>query len=378
MSPSMLQSCIPPLAADLAEKLCSLTGGRVGKVCFGSSGSEGVESAMKFARAHTKRDWILFGEGGFHGLTMGALSLMSNPWWKEGFGNLLTETKGIPFGDLYSLRRELATERYACIILEPVQGESGVVVPSKEYLQEASRLCDKHGTLLVIDEVQTGIYRTGKFLASHHFEIAPDMVILAKALSGGHVPVGALLMRDDICRSVYSSLDKSFVHASTFGENRLAMTAGLATLEAAALENVEDRCIKSGELLRSELNKRLEKYEIIAEVRGLGLMNGIVFKTPESLALKMFHKSFAQMHPGLFGQMVVSTLFNCEHILCQMAGNNYYVIKSMPALTIDNQLLMQYIDSIERVCDMIVNEKTKFWVNGLQMATKALAAKIRK
>ncbi|MFO1513730.1 MAG: aspartate aminotransferase family protein [Verrucomicrobiota bacterium] len=322
--PSMLQSHVPTLAAQLAEKLCKLAGGKMEKVYFGSSGSEGVESAIKFSRAFTKRDWILYAEGGFHGLTCGALSLMSNHWWREGFGPLLKETQAIPFGDLEALQKVLATEKYAAYLVEPIQGESGVQVPTREYLHEAQRLCEKHGTLLVIDEVQTGIHRTGPFLASQHFGITPDMVILAKALSGGQVPVGALLMRSDICRSVYSSIDKAFVHASTFSENALAMRAGLATLQVAEREKLGERSTVLGEILRRELQKRLGRFEMVKEIRGVGLFNAIEFQAPKSLGLKLLYAGFNKAHPGLFGQMVVKTMFEQEKFCRKWPASQFH------------------------------------------------------
>lgn len=371
--PSMLQSHVPTLAAQLAEKLCLLAGGKMEKVYFGSSGSEGVESAIKFSRAFTKRDWILYAEGGFHGLTCGALSLMSNQWWREGFGPLLRETQAVPFGDIEPLRKALATEKYAAYLVEPIQGESGVKVPTREYLQEAQRLCERHGTLLVIDEVQTGIHRTGPFIASHLFGITPDMVILAKALSGGQVPVGALLMRSDICRSVYSSIDKAFVHASTFSENALAMRAGLATLRVVEQENLGERSTVLGEKLRDELKKRLARFEMVKEIRGVGLFNAIEFQAPKSLGLKLLYGAFSKAHPGLFGQMMVKTLFAQEKILSQMAGNNFLAIKSLPPLVITEAHIIQYASALERVCDLVVNEKTAFWTQGLKIAAKAFA-----
>jgi len=371
--PTMLQSDIPTLAGELAKRLCALAQGRVSKVYFGSSGSEGIETAIKFSRSFTKRDWILYGEGGFHGLTCGALSLTSNQWWREGFGEMLTQTKGIPFGDIEALKREIKTEKYASFIIEPIQGEQGIIVPTKEYLKEAQAICDKHGTLFVIDEVQTGIHRTGPFLASHLFAIEPDMVILAKALSGGQVPVGALLMRSDISKSVYTSVDKAFVHSSTFSENALAMRAGLATLDVVENENLGARSTELGALLRSELHRRLSRFEMIKEIRGVGLFNAIEFQAPTSLSLKLLYHGFQKAHPGLFGQMVVKMLFEDGKILTQMAGNNYHAIKSLPPLTINEHHVHTFVQALERVCDMIVNEKTKFWSQGLAIGARAFS-----
>lgn len=369
--PTMLQSHVPELAAQLGERLCLKAGGRIEKVFFTSSGSEGVESAIKFARAFTRRPAILYAEGGFHGLTYGALSIMSNPWWREGFGPVLGHTHSVPFGNLAALSKELSTGRYAAYILEPIQGESGINCPPPDYLKDAQRLCDKFGTLLVIDEVQTGLHRTGPFLASKHYGIEPDMIILAKALSGGQVPVGALLMRTDICRSVFSSIDKAFVHASTFGENALAMRAGLATLDVLEREHLAERAETMGNLLRRELRRRLTSFEMVKEIRGLGLFNAIEFQPPQSLGLKILHAGFSRAHPGLFGQMIVKLLFQEVRILSQMAGNNYMVIKSLPPLTVSEAQILKYAAGLERVCELMHNDKTKFWSQGIIIASKA-------
>lgn len=373
--PTMLQSTVCSLAAELGERLCNKAGGRVSKVYFGSSGSEGVESAIKFSRSFTGRDWILYAEGSFHGLTCGALSLMGNSWWREGFGELLRHTQAVQFGDQVALQRELASERYAAVIIEPIQGESGVRVPAPEYLREVQRLCERHGTLFVLDEVQTGIHRTGPFLAAHHFGVTPDMVILAKALSGGQVPVGALLMRDDICRSVYSSVDKAFVHTSTFSENTLAMRAGLATLDVMEDEKLGERSTSLGEFLRAELNSRLSRFEIIREVRGMGLFNAIEFQPPSSTGLKLLYNAFLRAHPGLFGQMIVKTLFEQGKVLSQMAGNDFHSIKSLPPLIISKEQIVAYAMAFEQTCEMIINDKVRFWAQGLSIAAKALSGR---
>src|ERR1700726_3798534 len=180
--PAMIQTHVADLAGELAEKLCERAGGRLPKVFFASSGSEGVEAAIKFARAHTRRAGILSAEHAFHGLTCGALSLMSDKFWSEGFGPLLADTASVPFGDLAALERKLKTKRFAAFIVEPMQSEAGVCVPDREYLQTAESLCRRHGTLLVLDEVQTGMYRTGPFLAAHQCPLEPAIFPMAKAI----------------------------------------------------------------------------------------------------------------------------------------------------------------------------------------------------
>jgi len=181
--PAMLQSHVPELAAELAFRLVQLVGGKPEQVFFTNSGSEGVETAIKFARAHTGRQGLLYAAGGFHGLTCGALSLMRDPFWCDGFGPMLPGTQAVRFGDVETLERQLASRKFAAFIVER-QSEGGIQLPPPHYLRAARDLCDRYGTLLVLDEVQTGMHRTGEFLAAHHFHVQPDMVILAKAVSG--------------------------------------------------------------------------------------------------------------------------------------------------------------------------------------------------
>src|SRR5579872_6650749 len=273
--PAMLQSHVPEAAGELAARLCKLAGGRLSKVFFASSGSEGIESAIKFARAHTGRTGLLYAEGAFHGLTCGALSLMGNPFWREGFGPMLPGAEQIRFGDAQSLEAQLSTRQFAAFIVEPVQAEGGIRIPQREYLQTAQQLCRKYGTLFVLDEVQTGMFRTGKFLAAHHYDLNPDIVILAKALSGGLIPIGAVLMSDAVYKSVYSSLKRAIVHTSTYSENGLAMRAGLATLEVLERERLGKRAIERGNELRRRLRETLSGYEMVRDIRGIGLLSGI-------------------------------------------------------------------------------------------------------
>jgi ornithine--oxo-acid transaminase len=260
--PAMLQSHAPSAAGDLAERLCIKAGGRLTKAFFASSGSEGIETVIKFVRAHTGRRGLLHAEGGFHGLTCGALSLMSNPFWAEGFGPLLPHAVAVPFGDLDALAAELMTEQFAAFVVEPVQAENGIRVPDRRYFQIAQGLCRDTGTLFVLDEVQTGLCRTGPFLAAHHFGLDPDMVVLAKALSGGLVPSGAVLFSDAIFDSVYSSLSRAFVHTSTYSENGLAMRAGLATIDVLEDEDLGSRATALGLYLRQCLARRLSRFEM--------------------------------------------------------------------------------------------------------------------
>src|SRR6202165_1280485 len=207
--PAMLQSHVPEIAGELARRLCELAGGGLEKVSFGSSGSEGVEAPINFARASTGRAGIVYAKSSFHGLTAGALSIMSDAFWREGFGPLLPDTDGVPFGDIAALEKALASKQHAAFIVEPLQAEGGIHVPERAYLQRAQELCHRTGTLFILDEVQTGMYRTGTFLAAHQFDVQPDMVALAKALSGGLIPVSAGLKTKKMYHAVYSSLKRA-------------------------------------------------------------------------------------------------------------------------------------------------------------------------
>ena len=367
--PAMLQSHVPILAGQLAERLCRLAGGRLGKVFFGSSGSEGVEAAIKFARAHTGRSGILGASGGFHGLTCGALSLMTNDFWRKGFGRLLPDTEFVPYGDLHDLELKLASRAFAAFILEPIQSEAGVILPPGDYLKKVQELCRKYKTLFVLDEVQTGFYRTGSFLAAHQFGAEPDMVVLAKAISGGLVPCSAVLMSDAICKSVYSSIQRSLVHTSTFSENGLAMRAGLATLDVLEDEQLGRRATIVGERFRNALAARLSKYEMFSEVRGVGLLNAVQFKTPKSLKLRLGFETLSKIHPALFGQVLVMHLFRDHGILSQVCGNDFMVLKVSPPLTIGEAQLERFVSALEQTLDSVHNSSS-FWVEPIKVGQR--------
>jgi ornithine--oxo-acid transaminase len=371
--PVMLQSNVPELAGELAERLCKLAGGGLSKVFFASSGSEGVETAIKFARAHTDRVGLIACEGAFHGLTCGALSLMDGEYWRKGFGPLLPETAFVPFGDADALERLLATKRYAAFFVEPIQAEGGIRVPEPSYLQLAQDLCRRYGTLFVADEVQTGMFRTGPFLASHHFGVEPDIVVLAKALSGGLVPVSAVLMSDAIHQSVFSSFKRSIVHASTFSENSLSMRAGLATLDVLEKERLGEHAAELGVDLRQQLTDALSGYEMVNEIRGKGLLIGIEFTAPKRLALRIPFEAFARIHPAMFGQILVMRLFRDAGILTQICGNNFMVLKVAPPLVVTSTQISEFVSAVRDVVDL-AHHPGPFWSEALGLARRALAS----
>jgi ornithine--oxo-acid transaminase len=233
------------LAGLLAERLLRFTPGDISKLFFCNSGAEAVEAAIKFSRYTTKRSKILYLEHGFHGLTLGALSLNGEKIFQEGFGLLLPECHPVSFNDLAPLEEALRYRDVAALVFEPIQGK-GVNIPSDDYLPEAARLCRTHGTLLVADEIQTGFGRTGKFFAVEHWGVEPDMICMAKALSGGYIPVGAVAMRKPVMDAVFNRMDRAVVHGSTFSKNNLAMAAGLATLQVMEEEKLVEHAAALG------------------------------------------------------------------------------------------------------------------------------------
>jgi len=369
--PAMIQSHVARLAGELGERLCHLAGGKLSKVFFCSSGSEGVEAAIKFSRAHTGRAGLLYAKSAFHGLTCGALSLMDDPFWRGNFGPLLSDTVAVPFNDLEAVERELSTRRYAAFICEPIQSEAGINIPASDYWRRVQDLCHRYGALLVLDEVQTGMHRSGPFLASHIYDVQPAIVILAKALSGGLIPVGAVLMTDDIYSSVYGSLKRAIIHTSTFSENSLAMRAGLATLDVLESERLGDRATTEGAYLRDRLSEALSGYEMVKAVRGEGMLSGIEFRAPHQLRLRIAYEAFMKIHPALFGQIIVMRLFRDHGILTQICGNNFTVLKAAPPLVVTEGQIQEFVNAVHDVVEL-AHSSASFWSEALGLARRAI------
>jgi ornithine--oxo-acid transaminase len=215
------------------------------------------------------------------------------------------------------------------------------------------------------------MYRTGTFLAAHGFGLDPDMVVLAKALSGGLVPVGAVLMSTAVSDSVFSSLKRAFVHASTFGENALAMRAGLATLDVLEQNSLGERAATLGAELRQRLSDALSPYEMVKSVRGVGMLSGIEFTAPRQLRLRVAFETFRRIHPGMFGQVLVMRLFRDHNILTQICGNNFMVLKVAPPLVATVGQLEEFVAAIREVVD-VVHNSNGFWAEALGLARRAV------
>lgn len=351
--PNLVQMDVSVLAGVLAERLLAYVP-YLDKVFFLNSGSEAVEAAIKFARAATGRPGIVYCEHAFHGLSYGALSLNGNDIFRGGFEPLVPECIGVPFNDLVGLERALHSRRIAAFIVEPIQGKA-VTLPANDYLKAAADLCRRHGTLFVADEVQTGIGRTGRFLAVEHWNVEPDMVVLAKTLSGGHIPVGAVLARKKIFEKVFDSMERAVVHGSTFGGNDMAMAAGIATLDVLASEKLIDRAAQLGERLLRDLSALVPRYEFLREVRGKGLMIGVEFGAPRSLKLKAAWQALEASQEGLFSQLITMPLFREHNILSQVAAHASHTIKLLPPFVISDA----DCDHIVRAFDAVVADSER-------------------
>jgi ornithine--oxo-acid transaminase len=341
--PGSVQLGVDSLPALVAEELLRLAPASVERVLFANSGTEAVEAALKLGRAASGRSRVLSAEHGFHGLTLGALSATASPEFASRFGPLLPGFEHVPWDDLEALERELAREDVALFIVEPVQGK-GVNIPSPGYLEGAQQLCRTYGTLFCVDEVQTGFGRTGRMFALEHWGLEPDLVTVAKSLSGGYVPVGALLMSNEIYEGVFDSLPNAVSHGSTFAPNDLAMVAGLATLRELDEQGLVERSARLGELLL-ERTRPLVERAVVRDVRGLGLMWAIEFEEPPCGSRTW--KLLERIQPGLFSQLVVVPLFRDHRVLSQVAGHGLNVIKAIPPLVVTEDDLDWFLTALE-------------------------------
>ncbi|HXW70114.1 MAG TPA: aspartate aminotransferase family protein [Methylocella sp.] len=370
--PNLVQMDVSTLAGVLAERLLEYVP-YLEKVFFTNSGTEAVEAAIKFARRATRRQGIVFCHHGFHGLTYGSLSANGDEIFKEGFTPLVPGFTEVPFNDLGALDRALAARDKAAFIVEPIQGK-GVNIPDDLYLRGAQSLCRKYGTLFVADEIQTGLGRTGRFLAVEHWGVEPDVVLIAKSLSGGHVPIGAVLTRKHVFEKVFNRMDRAVVHGSTFAKNDLAMAAGLATLEVIEAEDLIQRAAQVGARLLTAFEALTSRHEMVKSVRGKGLMIGLEFGPPKSLKLKAAWSLLETVNAGLFCQLITIPLFKDHQILAQVSGHSSLTIKLLPALIITES----DCDWIERAFDSVISDSHRVpgavWSLGKTLADHAIKA----
>ena len=347
------------LAGMLAEALTARLPGGLDAVFFTSTGAEAVDSAMKFARAATRRPRLISAALVAFSGTNFPLSLVGDEFFKDGFGPLLPGCELVPFGDLERLEAQLRTKDVAAFFVEPIQGRM-VTPPPAGYLQGAQELCRRHGTLFVIDEIQTGLGRTGKWFALEHWGLEPDVVLVGKALSGGYMPVAAMVTRRKVYEQAVGTLDRCYVHQSTYGRNRLSMAAGLATMRIIERDGLLEHAEHIGDLLFAGLADLSARYEMISEVRGRGLMIGIELCAPKSRVARMNWRLIHIASEGLFPQLIVIPLHRDHGVITMAAGKND-VIKLLPPLTLSEAEAQTFLDAFDAVLADCHGAASKNW-----------------
>jgi ornithine--oxo-acid transaminase len=338
-TPGMLAMGVTALPGLLANELLQRTPPRIERCLFTNSGTEANEAAIKLGRAATKRTRVISAGHGFHGLTLGSLSANGNGEFTQRFQPLLPGFEQVPFGDLDALEQELRREDVALFIVEPIQGK-GINMPPSGYLAGAQEVCRRYGTLLCVDEVMTGFGRTGTMFAFEHWGLEPDLVTVAKSLSGGYVPVGALLMSRAVHEAVFDSMPHAFSHGSTFAPNELAMVAGLAMLHELDEHDLVVRSARLGENLLELTRPLADEFDVVKEVRGKGLMWAIEFEGDSRM-----YRMLDRAQRGLFAQLVVVPLFTDHRILTQVAGHDMAVVRILPPFVVTADDVAEFADA---------------------------------
>ncbi|MGB9858663.1 MAG: aspartate aminotransferase family protein [Moorellaceae bacterium] len=348
--PNLLQASLNPLAAALAHNLAEITPGDLSRVFFCNSGTEAVEGALKLARAATGRSKIIYCENSFHGKSFGSLSVTGRSKYQKPFAPLLPGCEPVPFNDGAALQQKLAKGDVAAFIVEPIQGEGGVIVPEDGYLAEARELCDKYGSLLIIDEIQTGFGRTGYLFACEHEGIVPDIMCLAKSLGGGVIPLGAYITRPAIWERAYGGPDRCLLHTSTFGGNTLAMAAGLAAVQSIVNNDLAGQAREKGRFFLERLSRLKEKSPLLKEVRGRGLLVGLEFNQPSgSLLDRLTLGKLSELSQEYLGSLVAGELMNKYQIITAYTLNNPNVIRLEPPLTVGYEDLEKVARALEEI-----------------------------
>jgi len=369
--PNILAMDCSLLSGLLAERLVALAP-HLGRVFFTNSGTEATEAALKMARGATNRPRIVSFVGGYHGLSYGALSTIGHEMWRDNFAPFLPGCTQIAFNDLPALEAELKKGDVACLIGETILGEGGVLFPKDGYWKAAGELCKRYGTLLILDEIQVGLGRTGKMFAYQHYNVEPDMLLIGKALSGGLAPVAAAMMRTDIFDKVFSRLDKCFVHCGTYNQNNIAMAAGMAVLDVIEQEKLVAQAAEHGSYFLDKLKPLAKKYELIHDVRGLGMIIGVEYGRPKSFGLKMGWDMLSKANEGLFGQMIVLPMYRDHKIMIQVAAHPLCTLKIMPPLALPKDEIDRTVAALDKVTAEAHRFPGGVWTFGMDLIKRAL------
>lgn len=387
--PSLLQFSPGIMASALAENLALITPENLEFVFFCNSGTEANEGALKIARIFTGKSKIIYTENSFHGKTLGSLSVTGRKKYQKFFEPLLPDCISVPYGELEPLHKLLRNGDIAAFLVEPIQGEGGVIVPPHGYLKQVEELCKEYSTLMILDEVQTGFGRTGKMFAAEFEDVQPDIMTIAKSLGGGILPLGAYITTREIWEKAYGNYDRFLLHTSTFGGNNISTAVGITTIEVIYEENLIEKAKNIGEYFLSCLKKLGEKYKIISEVRGKGLMIGIEFHQssqgvynlqneilsmipvefnsilriiPEDISnsikniLDEVIERSAKAFEESLSRYISSILLNDYNILTLSTLNNPNVMRIQPPLVISKEEVDYFVDSLDKVCQRLENK----------------------
>ncbi len=323
-----------PHAAELARELATLVKSPLEVSLLSNSGGEAVESAMKLARAATGRSAIVHATGGFHGTGLGPLSILGHERMRAPFEPLVPDCHAVPFGDLELLEQALAARRVAAFVVEPVQAEGGVVIPPPDYLRGVRQLCSKHGALFVLDEVQTGLGRTGRMFAYEREGVVPDVLVLGKSLGGGMLPISAAITSRAIHQRAYGTQDKFDLHGTTYSGNAFACRVARDTLRITQREKLAEHAEELGAHWLSALQQGLAGHPLVREVRGQGLLIGIELGPHEpGLFKRLIAGAVEQLSEKVFGQWVALRLLE-RGIVCQPASQKWNVLRLEPPLIV--------------------------------------------
>lgn len=348
-SPALIQAGIGEHTAALAAELAKLTA-PLTRSMFSTSGSEAIDAAMKLARAATKRRAILYCKGGFHGLGLGPLSITSHGRMREVFEPLVPECYEVPFDDLPALERSLVDSKAAAFVVEAIQAEAGVLVPKDDYLRAAHALCKKHGALLVLDEIATGLGRTGSLFAYEREGLVPDVLVLGRSLGGGLVPVSATITTPEIHDRAFGRIDRFDLHGATFAGWNLGHRIALAALEIVREDDLAGAARARGEQLIERLRDSIGSHPFVKGIRGRGLLVGIELGPTRAGGL------LGRLLPGVvdvvskrvLGQWLALRLLE-RGILARPASQQWNVLKLMPPLTVSEAEIDRAVDTIADV-----------------------------
>ncbi len=350
--PNLLQAAVNNLPGALAHNLAVITPGKLKKSFFCNSGAEAVEGALKLAKIASGKHRIIYCKDSFHGKSAGALSVTGRGKYQKPFGPLVPDCEAVPFGDLDRLEDKLKEGGVAAFIVEPVQGEGGIIIPPAGYLKGVRELCTKYDAYFVADEVQTGFGRTGRMFACEYEDVAPDIMCLAKSLGGGVVPIGAYIATDEIWKKGYGTQEKCMLHTSTFGGNQVAMAAGMAAIKNILDNDLPHQAEEKGKYFLGKLSKLKDKSPLVKDVRGKGLMLGIEFNQQEGLLSKT---PIGKLSEEFTGSLIAGELQNRYHIITAYTLNNPNVIRLEPPLIVTKEQMDSVVDALN---DILTGQKS--------------------